>query len=102
MIPISAERRSIQSIPRSVRMSRRMSVDAGVHPHVICDGCNGNVFGIRYKCATCPDYDLCSKCFETTESYHDVRHAFYQLKTPVRRDQRLRLPFHKPLYDAYV
>lgn len=100
MIPIPAERRSAQSIPRTVRMSRRMSVDAGLHPHVICDGCNRSIFGIRYKCATCPDYDLCSNCHDTIESFHDARHAFYQLKTPVRRDQRARLPQHKALYEA--
>ena len=102
MIPIPAERRSVQSIPRTIRMSRRMSVDAGLHPHVICDGCDRNIFGIRYKCATCPDYDLCSNCHSTIESFHNVRHAFYQLKTPIRRDQRGRLPHHKELYDISV
>ena len=102
LIPIPAERRSVQPIPRTIRMSRRMSVDAGLHPHVICDGCNRNIFGIRYKCATCPDYDLCSNCHDIVVSHHDTRHAFYQLKTPVRRDQRSRLPPHKALYDASV
>jgi hypothetical protein len=101
-IPIPTERRSVQSIPRIIRASRRIPVDAGFHPHVICDGCNGNIFGIRYKCGTCPDYDLCSNCHDTIESFHDTRHAFYQLKTPVRRDQRARLLYHKALYDDSV
>ncbi|XP_053151682.1 sequestosome-1 [Hemicordylus capensis] len=33
-----------------------------VHPNVICDGCDGQVVGARFKCTVCPDYDLCSAC----------------------------------------
>uniref|UniRef100_A0A1W7RDI9 Sequestosome-1 n=1 Tax=Agkistrodon contortrix contortrix TaxID=8713 RepID=A0A1W7RDI9_AGKCO len=33
-----------------------------VHPNVVCDGCEGPVVGSRFKCAVCPDYDLCSTC----------------------------------------
>ncbi|XP_061644545.1 sequestosome-1 isoform X2 [Phyllopteryx taeniolatus] len=34
----------------------------GVHANVTCDGCEGPVAGVRFKCSVCPDYDLCSAC----------------------------------------
>ena len=45
------------------------------HPHVSCDGClpnNANILGVRYKCSTCPNFDLCSNCMDI----HDTDGAF--------------------------
>jgi len=32
------------------------------HPGVVCDACNLGIFGFRYKCLKCVDYDLCATC----------------------------------------
>ena len=32
------------------------------HPGVVCDGCSGAIYGTRFKCLVCRDYDLCSGC----------------------------------------
>ena len=36
--------------------------DKVLHPRVTCDGCSGPVYGTRYKCTVCPNYDLCERC----------------------------------------
>merc|ERR1712038_1110988 len=53
-----------------------------VHPGVICDGCDGPVQGPRYKCLTCPDYDLCGSC--EARGLH-VQHKMIRLPVPCKR-----------------
>ncbi len=37
-----------------------------VHESVSCDGCKRpSIEGLRFKCDTCPNYDLCQQCIET-------------------------------------
>lgn len=45
------------------------------HASVTCDACNTeNIYGIRWKCKECHDYDLCSQCYMNDK--HDVTHKF--------------------------
>merc|ERR1712018_596304 len=55
---------------------------AQVHPGVTCDGCEGPVHGPRYKCLTCPDYDLCGSC--EARGLH-VQHKMIRLAAPCKR-----------------
>ncbi|CAH3156860.1 unnamed protein product, partial [Porites lobata] len=49
---------------------------AGVkHTFVTCDGCKQSpLAGTRWKCADCPNYDLCSPCF--MNDVHNMHHSF--------------------------
>ena len=47
------------------------------HEGVMCDGCGMNPLqGIRWKCQTCPDHDVCTWCKGNADS---AGHAFMQM-----------------------
>lgn len=51
------------------------------HEGVKCDHCGSeNIVGVRWKCAHCPDYNICSAC-ERLEP-HVADHAFLKITTP--------------------
>jgi hypothetical protein len=61
--------------------------NAIVHVGIVCDHCSANpVSGVRYKCSTCPDYDLCAACvgLNDTVSFHSAAHIFFRLPAPMR------------------
>ncbi|MFH4982764.1 hypothetical protein AB6A40_009473 [Gnathostoma spinigerum] len=47
------------------------------HEGVECDNCDTRIVGIRYKCAECPDFDLCEACEKTGMHQHHpmIRYA---------------------------
>ena len=96
--PLAARNQPIRLTPRPASME----LPSIAHPRVVCDGCERSLTGSRYKCATCPDYDLCAQCFDSIEKHHDARHAFYQFKIPVRSPRRASIAHHKALYADNV
>lgn len=58
------------------------------HEGTMCDTCRQQpIFGIRWKCAECTNYDLCSICYHGDK--HHLRHRFYRITTP--RSERIPL-----------
>ncbi len=59
------------------------------HAGVICDGplcvnkCS-SIVGVRYKCAICHDFDLCSHCEAAPQYCHDPSHPLIKMRVPLR------------------
>ncbi|PVH92090.1 hypothetical protein DM02DRAFT_544435 [Periconia macrospinosa] len=67
-----------------------------VHRGITCNGCEAKpIRGIRWRCANCPDYDLCSDC-EATNS-HIKTHIFYKIRVPA---PYMGLPKQEPIYPG--
>jgi hypothetical protein len=46
-----------------------------------CDYCESVIFGIRHKCISCPDFDLCSNCISLAPTQHP-NHTFMPIHRP--------------------
>ncbi|CAG8481049.1 10357_t:CDS:10 [Ambispora leptoticha] len=56
-----------QQISRFVPNS---STEPVVHHGIICDCCHQTIQGMRWKCQTCPNFDLCQVCKSKAPSVH--------------------------------
>ncbi|KAG6356898.1 hypothetical protein INS49_014773 [Diaporthe citri] len=43
---------------------------------ILCSFCHLLCRGLEYNCKTCPDYDLCYKCFNSKDKIHPADHEF--------------------------
>ncbi|KAG9417063.1 Ubiquitin conjugation factor E4 B [Aphanomyces cochlioides] len=54
------------------------------HLGVVCDHCQEKDFvGLRFKCVSCDDYDLCARCYEHSHHQHPSSHLFLRLAIPL-------------------
>ncbi|QDS68686.1 hypothetical protein FKW77_002636 [Venturia effusa] len=52
-----------------------------IHRGVSCNACDTRPLrGIRWRCANCPDFDLCNDCHSV--GMHSKTHIFYEIKIP--------------------
>ncbi|XP_012563273.2 uncharacterized protein LOC105847951 [Hydra vulgaris] len=61
----------------SVTLEQFITKFNGVEHEATCDGCNSHpIFGLRFKCDECNDFDLCYKCFTKKEGIgnHKIEH----------------------------
>ena len=53
------------------------------HIGICCDHCESQDFeGVRYKCSTCPDFDICHRCIEEVERLNSHPHTFLRIAKP--------------------
>lgn len=51
------------------------------HDATMCDTCHQTpIYGIRWKCAECLNYDLCCVCYHGDK--HNLRHRFFRINVP--------------------
>ena len=70
--------------PHMAAGTRRGGVSRDVHPGITCDCCGTSpIVGNRYKCEVCPDFDLCTPCYDSPMSSkmmsHVGEHDFVQM-----------------------
>ena len=48
----------------------------------LCNYCQKQIVGVRYKCTVCPDFDMCQECKD--KGLHDPAHALTEITENVR------------------
>lgn len=64
------EKRNVTSAEPTASTASASASQRVLHPNVICDGCDKEIFGYRYKCLECADYDLCMECEPKLHNHH--------------------------------
>lgn len=75
--------KSGESIDSYFELSNRYD-EQTFHEYYECNGCGANpLWGIRFTCQSCPDFDLCETCHDqrvVPEPIKDLHHATHQFK----------------------
>ena len=66
----------LKAVPKKLNHAKKV-----VHYGTVCKGClMSPIFGNRFKCAACDDYDYCEKCEEKNKNCH--LHPFVKIYNP--------------------
>eukprot|EP01134_Creolimax_fragrantissima_P006701 CFRG6701T1 len=60
--------------------------DPEFHYSVICDVCNNDIVGVRYKCTICDNYDMCEQC--QALGHEPIDHPLLMIRTPLTPESR--------------
>ncbi|CAF2390569.1 unnamed protein product [Rotaria sp. Silwood2] len=62
--------------PNDITLAKLNELLAGKQHNTKCDGCSIQIVGVRFKCDTCHNYNLCSKCMQqrVTSKNHQSTH----------------------------
>ena len=78
-----------QSLNNNLSLSQNIT-----HKGITCSNCKAvDIKGIRYKCTSCSNYNLCDIC--EGSNVHDIRHIFIKIRIPVNDNE---LPQSKLTY----
>ncbi|KAF9972696.1 hypothetical protein BGZ73_004165 [Actinomortierella ambigua] len=70
-----------------------------IHRGITCNSCNTiPIRGLRYKCANCPDFDLCEAC--EAADIHNKNHVFLKIRVPIPPLANPRTPLVAPFYPG--
>lgn len=70
-----------------------------IHRGITCNSCQASpICGIRYKCSSCVDYDVCERCEARDD--HNKTHLFLKIRIPMPPLTNPRAPCLKPLYPG--
>ncbi|CAB4414471.1 unnamed protein product [Rhizophagus irregularis] len=74
---------------------RGPSSEPALHYGVYCDYCNYTIRGMRWKCASCKNYDLCQDCKPKSHIYHyPYDHVFELVPHSVTSNRSPRFAVH--------
>ena len=83
------------SMSQQQSLNNNMSLSQNItHKGITCSNCKaGDIKGIRYKCTSCSNYNLCDTCEGL--NVHDIRHIFIKIRLPINDNE---LPQSKLTY----